>query len=178
MSHVDPAHDPGRYLPSEPGSGLLHVYVECARGAVVKDKFDVAAGGLRFHKHMPRGMAWPFAYGFVCGTRGPDGDPLDAVVLSARAIEPGRVLAGRLIGAIEAVQTVEAIPCRNDRFIVADPTCAEFGQARSLADVETAVAGVERFFVEYNTAQGRTFRVLGRLDAPAAMRALVNSPRG
>ncbi len=170
--------DPRRLPPIDPATGLLNAYIECVRGSAVKDKFDAARGGLRFHKHMPRGIVWPFAYGFVCGTSAPDGDPADVVLLSTRAIAAGAVVGARMLGAIEAEQTIGSDSFRNDRIIAADPLCPAHAGARTLKDLDAGeVAAIERFFVEYNAAQGRGFRVLGQLGEPAA-RALVRPALG
>ena len=119
-------------------------------------------------------MAWPFAYGFVCGTRAPDGDPVDVVLLSDAPINAGTLVPARILGGVEAEQTIGSDTFRNDRIIAGD---ARPGQARrETAHALTAeeVRSIERFFVEYNAAQGRRFRVLRRLFADEA-RALVES---
>jgi len=169
MTEPRPSTDPRSLPPIDAATGLANVYVECARGSVVKDKFDLASGALRLHKRMPERSPWPFAYGFICGTRAPDGDPLDAVVLSTRRVQPGSVIACRVLGAIGAEQTVEGETHANDRVIVADPACPGYGTARSIGGLDADVLDdIERFFIEYNRAQGRRFRVLGRVGAMEA----------
>lgn len=169
MDTPDARDDPRVLPPIEIASGLANVYVECARGSGVKARFDVATGTLRFHKHMPAGMIWPFAYGFACGTRAADGDALDAVVLAEKPVEAGRLVKGRVLGAIEGEQTAGGKTFRNDRLLVADASCPLPGRSHGIAGLAIGtVEVIEGFFVEYNRAQGRAFRVLGRLNADAA----------
>ncbi len=171
MDHPRPNHPHGR--PPIDRSGALNVYVECTRGSDVKDKFDPRTRALSFHKHMPRGLPWPFAYGFVCGTRAEDGDPVDAVVLSTRDVGAGAVIPCRVLGTIEAEQTVAGETHRNDRVIAADAACPRYGAWTSLDDAsDDTVRAIEEFFIAYNEAQGRSFRVLGRVGPVDSLRRL------
>jgi inorganic pyrophosphatase len=55
-------------------------------------------------------MAFPFDFGFLPGTKGEDGDPLDILLLMDEPTYPGTLVSARLIGAIEAEQTETARP--------------------------------------------------------------------
>lgn len=50
-------------------------------------------------------MSYPFDWGFIPKTRGDDGDPVDAMILSDVSTYPGVVLQGRVAGMLELVQT-------------------------------------------------------------------------
>jgi inorganic pyrophosphatase len=54
---------------------------------------------------LPSGMAFPFDFGFIPGTRGEDGDPLDVLVLLDEPAIQGVLEPTRLIAVIEAEQT-------------------------------------------------------------------------
>jgi inorganic pyrophosphatase len=41
---------------------------------------------------------FPFEYGFIKGTRGEDGEPLDCILLSANPTFPGCLVKARVIG--------------------------------------------------------------------------------
>ncbi len=62
---------------SSEGLRRVHVRVEVPRFSFVKRGAD---GGVDFVSIVP----CPFNYGSVLGTRAPDGDPVDAIVLGAR----------------------------------------------------------------------------------------------
>ena len=67
--------------PRTKGSRTLNVIIETPAGSRSKFKFDEELGLFRLHKLLPVGAAFPFDFGFVPGTKGDDGDPLDVLVL-------------------------------------------------------------------------------------------------
>jgi len=158
--------NPATMPPIDTATGLVNVFVECARATDLKLKFDVPTRTLRFHKSMPRGMPWPFAYGFVCGTRAPDGDPLDAVVLSDTPLAPGSLLRAHALAAIEADQIIDGVTTRNDRIVVSD---------RPDPPAPATIDAVVLFFVEYNMAQGRRFTELARHGPVRARELLIRA---
>src|SRR5258706_6246130 len=83
-------------LPHEDGEGKVRAVVEAPKGARVKTKWDPQLGAMLLGRPLPMGLAYPFDFGFIPGTRAEDGDPLDAVILSEDASTwPGVVVAGR-----------------------------------------------------------------------------------
>jgi inorganic pyrophosphatase len=67
-------------------------------------------------------MHYPGDYGFIPGTLGEDGDPLDVLVLVDEASFPGVLISVRPVGMLEMVdqqepdQKILAVPNRNPRF--------------------------------------------------------------
>jgi inorganic pyrophosphatase len=61
-------------------SGAVRVIVESPKGTRSKIKFDAATGLFRVGATLPAGLHYPWSFGFVPGTLGGDGDPLDALV--------------------------------------------------------------------------------------------------
>src|ERR687884_131195 len=107
-----------RLEPFDPESGDLTLVVETPKGGRNKYKYDEKAGLFRLPKVLPPGSIFPFDFGFVPGTRGEDGDPLDVLVLMDEPAFTGCVVACRLIGVIEAEQsTRDGQMERNDRLI-------------------------------------------------------------
>jgi inorganic pyrophosphatase len=76
---------------------------------------------------LPVGLAFPFDWGFVPSTRGPDGDPVDAFVMWDTASFPCVVLECRTLGVLQVEQNAANFDrsrrLRNDR-IIALPTMA------------------------------------------------------
>ena len=58
---------------------LVHVVVEASKGMTAKCKYDPKRGLFVLGKPLPHGLAYPYDWGFIPGTRGEDGDPLDAL---------------------------------------------------------------------------------------------------
>ena len=53
---------------------------------------------------LPAGLVFPFDWGFIPSTCGPDGDPIDACVIWDVASFPGVVIVCRTIGVLNAEQ--------------------------------------------------------------------------
>src|SRR3984893_12048703 len=86
-------------------TGDLNVIIESPRGSRNKFDFDDEYKLFKLAKVLPEGMVFPFEFGFIPGTRGDDGDPLDILILMDAPTTTGCLLTARLIGVIEALQT-------------------------------------------------------------------------
>jgi inorganic pyrophosphatase len=62
-------------------------------------------------------MVFPYDFGFIPGTLGEDGDPLDIMVLMDEPTHVGCPVDIRLIGIIEADQTEDGKTETNDRLL-------------------------------------------------------------
>lgn len=142
-------------LPTYDDDGHL-LAVEAPRGSTTKLKFDPRYGIFRLHNVLPPGCCFPFDFGFVPGTLGDDGDPLDVLVLMDEPTSPGVVVPCRLVGVIEATQRPMkaargARGIRNDRLVAVADKSHRHAHVRSLDDVgDPLLAEFERFFVFYN----------------------------
>jgi inorganic pyrophosphatase len=74
------------------------VFVEVPSGSRNKYEYDAASGTLMLDRRLFVSMSYPADYGFVEGTLGDDGDPLDAVVLVGDPTFPGCRIACRVVG--------------------------------------------------------------------------------
>jgi inorganic pyrophosphatase len=155
--------------------GRLQAVIEAPRGSANKLKFDPRRGVFTLHNVLPLGVAFPFDFGFVPGTLGEDGDPLDVLVLMDEATFPGVVVPCRLVGVIEARQRPKddrrAKATRNDRLVAVADRSHRHADARALADLGGGMlAEIERFFVFYNDQKGVRFEPIGRAGKSAARR--------
>jgi len=69
---------------------LLNSIVEAPRGSRVKFEYDSAGDLFRINRPLPVGLAYPFDWGFVVGTKADDGDPVDVLILAITFRIPGR----------------------------------------------------------------------------------------
>ncbi len=74
------------------------VFVEVPSGSRNKYEFDAESGTVMLDRRLFVSMSYPADYGFVEGTLGEDGDPLDALVLVGDPTFPGCRIASRVVG--------------------------------------------------------------------------------
>ncbi len=144
-------------------SGTLNVIIETSKGNRNKLDYDPDQQLFELSKVLPRGMVFPFDFGFVPSTVGDDGDPLDILVLLDEPVPTGCKIQARLIGVIEAEQTEDGETIRNDRLIALAEHSHEYRDIRSLKDLNSKlVQEIEHFFVSYNEMAGKQFKPLGQ----------------
>jgi inorganic pyrophosphatase len=74
------------------------VFVEVPSGSRNKYEFDEELAAVVLDRRLFTSMAYPADYGFIEGTRGGDGDPLDALVLVGEPTFPGCRIRSRIVG--------------------------------------------------------------------------------
>jgi len=148
-----------RLSPWDAKSGALNVVIETSKGSRNKLKFDPDFGLFVLSKVLPRGLTFPFDFGFVPSTVGDDGDPLDVLLLMDEPTPPGSLVPARLIGMIEATQTEDGETERNDRLIAVAEKCHEHQDIHSVKDLsENLLREIEHFFVSCHELDGKRFK--------------------
>ncbi len=74
------------------------MFVEVPMGSRNKYELDKELGEIALDRRLFTSMAYPADYGFIEGTLGGDGDPLDALVLVGEPTFPGCRIRGRVVG--------------------------------------------------------------------------------
>ena len=74
------------------------VFVEVPSGSRNKYELDPELGAIVLDRRLFTSMAYPADYGFIEGTMGGDGDPLDALVLVGDPTFPGCRIRARVVG--------------------------------------------------------------------------------
>jgi inorganic pyrophosphatase len=162
--------------PRDPKTKLVNVIIDTPRGSRNKFKFDEKLGCFKLSRILPAGHVFPYDFGSIPGTRGEDGDALDVLVVMDAPTFAGCLITVRVIGIIAARQTEKARSISNDRLIAVPQTPVNTPEARELSDLgKTCIEQIEHFFVSYNAAQGRPFKVTGRLGAARAERMLTKA---
>ncbi len=154
-------------LPPRPDGAAperVHVVVETPKGSRNKFDYEPRLGVFALKKEMPAGHVFPFDFGFIPGTLGGDGDPLDVLVLMDDATYPGVLVDARLIGVFEADQTErDGARTENDRLVAVAACSRRHAEVRTLDDVgRAALDEIEHFFRSYNEETGKRFAVRAR----------------
>jgi len=136
--------------------------IESPKGSAQKYDYEPELKGIKLNKILPAGLVFPFDFGFIPGTKGEDGDPLDIIVISEIATFPGCAVDCRIIGAIEAEQTErDGKIVRNDRFLAIAKVSQLFSQINEADELpENILKQVESFFQNYNEQSGKKFKAL------------------
>jgi inorganic pyrophosphatase len=151
----------------------VHVVVEASRGMTAKCKYDPRRALFVLGKPLPHGLVYPFDWGFIPGTKGGDGDPLDALILHDAACPVGCLVECKPIAVLEIEQQEKGKrKQRNDRFLlipVEDKTVKK--------DILTGQLKreLEKFFEGVVLHDTKTLNFLGWKDGAAAMRAIKRS---
>jgi inorganic pyrophosphatase len=143
--------------------------IETPAHSNVKYKFEPATKKLEIKKQLPLGMVFPYAFGLIKGTKGEDGDPLDAMVISAGKFEAGAEIRARLIGCMLAEQTEKGKKIRNDRYFFVPDDDLLLKHIKHIRDFgKEHTEQLQEFFINYNKIAGRIFRPLRITNTGAA----------
>ena len=157
----------------------IDVIIETPKGSRQKYHYDEKSGIISLKKILPQGMVFPFDFGFLPGTKGEDGDPLDILVISELTSFPGCQQACRLIGGLKAKQSEEksdAKKIRNDRFFAISVLSEVYGHIETLNDLPgKIVSETEQFFIQHNKIEGKKFEITGRMKPKDAFKLINKS---
>jgi len=146
----------------------LEVVVEIPKGQRNKYEMDHATGRIYLDRMLFTSTRYPADYGFIDGTLGLDGDPLDALVLVEEPTFPGCVVRARAIGMFR--MTDEKGP--DDKVITVpdhDPRLEHLQDLRHLPEFDRLE--IQHFFEVYKdiepgkSVEGATW--VGRSEAEA-----------
>ena len=117
-------------------------------GEPIKYELDKASGALFVDRFLYTSMRYPGNYGFVPHTLSDDGDPIDVLVASTRALTPGAVINCRPIGVL--VMSDEA---GQDEKVVAVPSVKltrRYESIKNYSDLpKITLEQIEHFFEHY-----------------------------
>jgi inorganic pyrophosphatase len=143
----------------------VEIVVETPSGSGYKYEVDPSSWRVRLHRCLSRSLRFPVNYGFIPGTLGLDGDPLDALLLAEEPLAVGCLAIGRPIGVLRlrdehgGDNKVLFTP-------VADPGFDGVVDLRDLPVVRRRE--IEQFFSEYKQLEGGQPQLSGWGRAAAA----------
>ncbi len=145
--------DPGPNCPK-----LVRMVVEIPKNSTNKYEYDADLGLFRLDRALYSPVHYPGDYGFIPGTLGDDGDPLDVLALVEEPSFSGCLIEVRPIGMLNMIdqkkgdQKIIAVPNRNPRFAEVQSMDQIFRHIRR---------EIEHFFTIYKELEGRATATLG-----------------
>ena len=112
-------------------------------GEPIKYELDKASGALIVDRFLYTSMRYPGNYGFVPHTLCGDGDPLDVLIASTRALVPGCVINCRPIGVLvmeDEAGTDEKVKQLLANYLIVGPLSFDATNARFKRDTELMLA--------------------------------------
>jgi inorganic pyrophosphatase len=168
------AEEPTQRLIGGRDQGWVEAMIEIPRGSRNKYEFDHDRGIIRLDRVLYSSMHYPTDYGFLPGTLGGDGDPLDVLVVVEEPTFPGCHLRVRPIGTLAMSdkkgedEKILAVP-------VDDPRFAGITDLAHLG--EHWPREIAAFFRTYKELQGEQTEVRDWLDVDEAWRVIEESQR-
>lgn len=152
---------------TEPGT--LTVMVEIPKGSRNKYELDHETGQIMLDRMLFTSMQYPADYGFIDGTLGGDGDPLDALVFVGEPTFPGCRIRVRPVGMF--LMTDEKGPDEKILCVpLRDPMWSHVEDLRDLN--ENLLNEIEHFFQVYKQLEGHTVSTEGFEPRAEAMKVI------
>jgi inorganic pyrophosphatase len=142
---------------------MVNVVIETPKFSRNKYAYQPDSGLYELTKVLPTGTGFPYDFGFISGTKAPDGDPLDALVIVETECFPGCFMQCRVIGVLKAEQKeVGQKKERNDRIIVVPVESIDHSQLKHIDQLNKHLMDeLIHFFVYYNKMRDKKFSLLG-----------------
>lgn len=145
------------------------VVVEIPKGS--RNKYEMDENGrLYLDRVLHSSLVYSGDYGFVAGTKAPDGDPLDALVLLDQPTFPGCILRVRPIGLVK----MKDEKGEDDKIIGVLTKDPRYDEMKDVGDLsEHVVKELKFFFQEYKKLEtGKSVQVLGVQGAEEAKKSI------
>lgn len=160
---------PGKDAPND-----VNVVIEVpVGGEPIKYEMDKSSGALFVDRFLYTSMRYPGNYGFVPNTLSDDGDAIDVLVASTRAITPGAVINCRPIGVLimkdEAGQDEKVIAVPSSKLTL------RYEEIENVSDLpKITLDQIEHFFAHYKDLESDKWVQLDRWGNAAEARDLIS----
>lgn len=155
----------------------MTVFIEIPKSSNQKYEFDEKEKAIKLDRTLYSPMYFPFEYGFVKGTMGKDGDPLDCLVLASFPTFPGCLIEAEPIGLLEMEDEAGI-----DTKIVAVPTekiDPRFKEIKEIDDLsEHFKKEIKEFFETYKRLEpGKWVKLQGFKSKKEAEKLIAESKK-
>jgi inorganic pyrophosphatase len=159
----------------------INAIIETPKGCAAKYDYDQEMQMFKLKKLLPKGMSFPFHFGFIPHTKAEDGDPLDVLVLLDEPSWPGCVIECEIIGVMEATETENNKTNRNDRLIATANASEKYNKIKDLSSMDDYLEKeIENFFNTYNNLEKKEFKIISKKGPKVALnlikKQIINGP--
>ena len=159
----------------------IHAIIETPKGCAAKYDYDEEMQMFKLKKLLPKGMVFPFHFGFIPHTKAEDGDPLDVLVLLDELSWPGCVIECKIIGVMEATETENNKTNRNDRLIATAIASEKYNKIKDISSMDEYLEKeIENFFNTYNNLEKKEFKIISKKGPKVALnlikKQIINGP--
>jgi inorganic pyrophosphatase len=151
---------------------VVTIVVEIPKGSRNKYEYDPRSGAIVLDRMLFTSMQYPADYGFILGTLGADGDPLDALVFVGEPTFPGCRITARPIGLFRMRdekgpdEKILCVPLK-------DPM---WSHVQDLGDLNPNLLNeIEHFFAVYKDLEGHKVGVEGFGERAEALRVIAEA---
>jgi inorganic pyrophosphatase len=165
-------------LPSTFAKGdRVNAIIETPRGSCNKFNYDPDTGFFKLGKVLPAGTVFPLDFGFIPGTKGGDGDPLDVLIMMECNTYPGCWVECNILGIINIEQKKEDKKAeRNDRLLAVPTEAGRKDDIKKIWDVNmNKINEIIAFLNYYKRMDGSEFRLLGVKGPDKALKMIKKS---
>ena len=149
---------------------IVNAVIEIEKGSSVKYEYDGGLGVFRYDRSLDSAMVYPSNYGSIPSTLCDDGDPLDVLVISERAIDKGTVVECRVLGVLDMDDDGD-----KDYKVLAVPISTR-KRFRNLNDVDALFLRIcKNFFSHYKDLDNKVVNVHNWLQKEDAWRIIEDS---
>lgn len=125
------------------------VLVEIPQGSHNKYEVDHETGRIKLDRILFTSMVYPDNYGYIEGTLGEDGDPLDALVMLPEPVFPGCTVKCRAVGLYHMVDEAGG-----DDKVLCVPADVRFDAVKDIDDVSDFHKNeIDHFFSQYKALE-------------------------
>ncbi len=135
---------------------VVSAIIEIPKDSKIKYELDKDSGLLKLDRFLYSAVHYPGDYGFVPQTLWEDGDPLDIIILTNRALYPMTLAKVRVIGVIRMIDNGE----KDDKIVAVYEDDPRYKEYQDLGDVpKHTMIELKHFFETYKELQGKKVQI-------------------
>lgn len=147
----------------------FNVLIETPKGSQNKYEYNEEVDEMELDWVFANDFRSPFNYGFIPGTKGGDGDHLDAFVISSQPMDIGTIVKCRAVGMIEQIDRGE----KDNKILVVAIVDPEYNKYEDLKELPFDYKAIFKdFFDEIMIQKNKIIKIKGYYGKKRALKEL------